>query len=146
KNDMPAQVEAVSDVIGVREDFRLRRVLLRPVPLLVQRLRERKRILHALDVATRTRITVPVPGAAHTTAGLEDPCRKAKPAQAMQHVHSGKARAHDNGIEIRSHFIGTLPSRCGSGTHGWCVFLDRRRRWRHWAAGARFEETRAPPI
>ena len=118
EHDMPAQIEAIGNMVGIGEDFRLRRVLLRPVPLLVQFLREGERILHALDVATRAGITVPVPGAADATAGLEHPCRKAKPAQAMQHVHSGKARTDDNGVENRPDFGRVRSSRCGVGSHG----------------------------
>src|SRR4029077_9833958 len=64
EQDMPAQVEAVGDVIGVAQNLRLRRVLLRPIPLLVELFGERERILHAFDVATRAGIAVPVPGAA----------------------------------------------------------------------------------
>ena len=114
EHDMPAKIEAIGDMVGVGEDFGLRRVFLRPVPLLVQFLREGERVLHALDVATRARIPVPVPGAADAAAGLEHPRRKAEPAQAMQHVHPGKARAHHDGVENRSNFGRAL--RVGS----WC--------------------------
>ena len=115
---MPAKIEAVGDMVGIGEDFGLRRVFLRPVPLLVQFLRERERILHALDVAARARIAVPVPGAADAAAGLEHPRRKAEPAQPMQHVHPGKARADHDGVENRSRFSGALPSGRGVGSHG----------------------------
>ena len=115
----PAQIETIGDMVGVGQDFRLRRVLLRPVPLLVQLLREGERVLHALDVAARARIAVPVPGAADAAAGLEHPRRKAEPAQAMQHVHPGKARADDDRVENRFRFERALrssPSR-GVGRH-----------------------------
>ena len=108
EQDVPAQVETVGDVVGVAQDLRLRRVFLRPVPLLVELFGERERILHALDVATRAGIAVPVPGAADTPAGLIDPRGEAEPAKAVQHVHSGKAGADDDGIEGRADFRRTL--------------------------------------
>src|ERR1700680_3623691 len=117
---MATKIEPIRNMVGVGQDLRLRRVLLRPVPLLVQFLREREGVLHALDVATSTGITIPIPGAAHAAAGLEHPRGKAKSAQAMQHVQSGKARAHDNRVENRSPFTGTLASSCGVGNHDRC--------------------------
>src|SRR5262249_32792032 len=91
------QVEAVGDVVGVFQDLGLRRIALAPAPFLLQLVRERIGILHALDVAARAGIAVPVPGASDARTLLEDTGRKAKPAQPMQHVHAGKARAdHDD--------------------------------------------------
>src|SRR6266446_683827 len=110
EHDVPAKIEAIGNMVGVGEDFRLRRVLLPPIPLLVELLGEGEGVLHALDVATWARITVPIPGAADATAGLKHPCRKAKPAQGMQHIHSGKARADDNRVENGSNFTGAFPS------------------------------------
>ena len=106
-------------MVGVSKDFRLRRIFLRPVPFLVQLLREGERILHALDVAARARIPVPVPGAADAAAGLEHPRRKAEPAQPMQHVHPGKTRADDDGVENRVRFERALPlsPNCAVGRH-----------------------------
>ena len=62
--DVGAQIEPVRDVVGVFQDFRLRRVALAPVPFLLQFVGERIGILHAFDVAARAGIAVPVPGAA----------------------------------------------------------------------------------
>jgi len=42
EHDLAAQVEAIGDVVGVSEDFRLRRIFLRPVPFLVQFFGERE--------------------------------------------------------------------------------------------------------
>ncbi len=92
------------DMIGVSEDFRLRRIFLRPVPLLVELFRERERILHALDVAARAGIAVPVPGAADTAAGLIDPRLKAEPAQPVQHIEAGETRADHDGVEFCADF------------------------------------------
>ena len=99
EHDMPAQIETVGDVVGISEDFGLRRIFLRPVPFLVQFFGERERILHALDIATRAGIAIPVPGAADAAAGLEHDGRKAEPAQTMQHIHAGKTGAHHHGVD-----------------------------------------------
>ena len=100
EHDLAAQVEAVGDMVGVSEDFRLRRIFLRPVPFLVQLLREREGILQALDVAAGAGIAVPVPGAANAAAGFENPCGEAEPAQPVQHVQAGKARADHDGVKL----------------------------------------------
>ena len=99
EHDLAAQVEAVGDVVGVSEDFRLRRILLRPVPFLVQFLREREGILHALDVAAGAGIAIPVPRPANAAAGFVNPRGESEPAQPMQHVQAGKARADHDGVK-----------------------------------------------
>jgi hypothetical protein len=78
--------------------------------------------------ATRTGIAVPVPGAADAATGLEHPRRKAEPAQAVQHVHSGKARADDDGVENRPDFSRAWTSGCGIGSHGSGRFPGLHRR------------------
>ena len=104
EHDLAAQVEAVGDVVGVSEDFRLRRILLRPVPFLVQLLGEREGILQALDVAAGAGIAIPVPRSANAAAGFVNPRGESEPPQPMQHVQAGKARADHDGIK-------TLPFR-----------------------------------
>src|SRR5262249_10533178 len=76
-------------------------------------------ILHALNVAARAGIAIPVPGAADAAALLKDPCRHAEPVQPVQHVHAGKACAdHDNVIArgLRGGWLGghgrILPENC----------------------------------
>ena len=69
--DVLAEVEAVGDVVGVGEDLGLRGVALGPLPLLLEVLVEAVGVLHALDVAARAGVAVPVPGAADAVAGLE---------------------------------------------------------------------------
>ena len=99
--DVRTQVEAVGDMVGVAQDFRLRRVALAPVPFLLQLVGEGIGILHALDVAACAGIAVPVPGAADAPALLVDAHRKALPAQPVQHVHAAKARAdHDDVVGL----------------------------------------------
>src|SRR5204862_106975 len=70
--DVVAQVEAIRDVVRVLEDLGLRCVALGPIPLLLELVGELVRVLHALDVAARARVAVPVPGAADATARLDE--------------------------------------------------------------------------
>ena len=100
EHDLAAQVEAIGDVVGVGEDFRLWRILLRPVPVLVQFLRKREGILQALDVAAGSGIAIPVPRPANAAAGFINPCSEAEPPQPIQHVQAGKARADHNGVKL----------------------------------------------
>src|SRR6267378_1396304 len=78
--NVAAQLEAVGDVVSVAEDLRLRRIPLGPNPLLLQLLRKLVGILHALYVAARAWVAVPIPGAADAASGLEDTHGKAHPA------------------------------------------------------------------
>src|SRR5438552_18641570 len=64
-----------------------------PGPVIVKRLgnllelvRERVRVLHALDVAAGAGIAIPVPGASDPVARLEDARREPERARAMEHV------------------------------------------------------------
>src|SRR6185312_12707142 len=59
---------------------------------------ERVRVLHALDVAARTWIAVPVPRTADAAACLEHARRHAKGAQAMQHVHAREAGTDNHNV------------------------------------------------
>src|SRR5229473_7392567 len=102
-------------MVGVSQNFVLRRVALAPVPFLLQFVRERIGILHALDVAACPRVAVPVPGAADVAALLIDPHRQSLPAQSVQHVHSGKARADYDDIVS---FSACGVAFAGNGLHG----------------------------
>ena len=99
--DMRPQREAVRDMARIVQDLGLAGVALAPVPFLLELARERVGILHALDVAARTRIAVPVPGPADVAALLEHARRKAERAQPMQHVEAGETRADHDGIVLR---------------------------------------------
>ncbi len=99
EHDLAAQVEAIGDVVGVSEDFRLRRIFLRPVPFLVQLFGEREGVLHALDIAAGAGIAIPVPGSADAAAGLKDPRVETEAAQPVQHVQAGKACADHDRVE-----------------------------------------------
>ena len=99
--DVGPQVETIGDVVGVFQNLGLRRVALAPVPFLLQLFGERIGILHALDVAARAGIAVPIPGAADARALLKNPRRHPLPAQPVQHVHTGKARTdHDDVVSL----------------------------------------------
>src|SRR6266404_5283444 len=62
--DIAPEVEAVSHMVDVTKDLRLRAVALGPLPFLLQLVREGIRVLHAFDIAATPRVAVPVPGAA----------------------------------------------------------------------------------
>ena len=97
--DVPAQVKTVSHMIGVGQNFRLRRVFFRPFPFLLQVVGKRIRILQAFDIAARAGITVPVPGAANPATAFIHPCRKAEFAQRVQHIHARESRADNDGVK-----------------------------------------------
>src|SRR5438477_11971012 len=63
--DVAPEVEAVSHMIDVAQDLRLRAIALGPMPFLLQLVREGIRVFHAFDVAATPRVAVPVPGAAN---------------------------------------------------------------------------------
>ena len=92
------QGEPVGDMVGVAQDIRLDGIALRPLPVLLQGVVELVGIEHALDVAARAGIAVPVPGAADPAAGFVDPRAKAGATQPVQQIHAGEAGADDNGV------------------------------------------------
>ena len=97
--DVAAQVEAVRDVIEVAQDLRLGRIALAPLPLLLELLRERVRVVHRLDVAAGAGVAVPVPRAADRVALLEDAHAEAEAAQTVQRVQAGEAGADDDRVD-----------------------------------------------
>ena len=60
---------------------------------------EAEAVLHALHIAARAGVAVPVPGPAQIRARLEDLHRKAQLAQPVQLVHPGDAGADDDRVE-----------------------------------------------
>src|ERR1700680_3366852 len=58
--DIAPEVEAVSHMVDVTQDLRLRAVALGPMPFLLQFVREGIRVFHAFDVAATPRVTVSV--------------------------------------------------------------------------------------
>ena len=104
--DVALEVETVRDVIGVAKDLRLAGVALAPLPVLLQVVGETVGILHALDIAARTGVAVPIPGAADAGARLEDRAAKAGSPQAMKHVKAGETGAHHNRVVTRVTYFG----------------------------------------
>src|SRR5450631_43044 len=117
--DIATEIKTVGDVIGVLQDLGLRRVALAPVPILLQLVRERIGILHALDIAACAGIAIPVPGTADIAALLVDLDGQSQSAQFVQHVHSGKTRAdHDDIVGLSACGVAFA----GSGLQGGHVF------------------------
>ena len=100
EGDVPAQVEPIGDVVGVAKDLRLTGVALRPFPFLLQFVGETVGVLHALDVAARAGVAVPVPGAADAVAGLEYAGAETGAAQPVQHVEAGETGAYDDHVGV----------------------------------------------
>src|SRR5262249_15405314 len=71
--NVPPQIEALGDVPQVIEDLRLGAITRPPAPILLEFRGKRVAVVDAFDVASRTRIPVPVPGPAHVWCGLEHP-------------------------------------------------------------------------
>ena len=97
--DVPEQIEALGNVVQIAQDLRLGRVALGPVPLLLERFRELIGVLHALHIAARPGVAIPVPGTADAGGGLEDLDRETELSQAMEHVEPGEAGSDDHGVE-----------------------------------------------
>ena len=99
--DVAAQIEAIGDVVEVPLDLGLLRVTTRPLPLLRQLRRERVAVVVALGVAPRAGIAVPVPRAADTVAGLEDPDAQVQVVtELVERVETGEARADHDDVEV----------------------------------------------
>src|SRR5437660_5880750 len=94
------EVEAVSHMVDVTQDLRLRAVALGPMPFPLQLLREGIRVFHAFDVAATPRVAVPVPGAANPATGLEATHLSAEFTQAIDRVETADAGADDDRIKI----------------------------------------------
>src|SRR5689334_15193211 len=98
--DVAPEVEAVSHMVDVTQDLRLRAVALGPMPFLLQLVREGIRVLHAFDVAATPWIAVPIPGAANAATGLEAMHFEAEFAQAVDRVETADSGADDDRIKF----------------------------------------------
>ncbi len=96
--DVTAQVEAVCDMVGIAQNLGLGRILFAPYPFLLQLFAERVGVVHALHVAARPGIAIPVPGATDIVGSLEHDGREPELPQSIKHVHAGKAGARDDGV------------------------------------------------
>ena len=104
--DVAAQIEAIGDVVQVRQNFRLPRIAFRPLPLLLQRFVEGIAVLHAFHVATRPWITVPEPRAANAVARLEDAHAESLLAQTVQQVETRKTGTDNDGVVVAVSGVG----------------------------------------
>ena len=73
------QIEPVRHMVQIRQDLGLRGEPLRPRPVALQVLVERVGVVDTFDVAARTGIAVPVPGAAHARAPPRCPAPSVPP-------------------------------------------------------------------
>ena len=94
-----SQFEAVRYVVGVLQDLGLGRVALGPLPLLLEPIGEAVGVLHALDVAARPGVAVPVPGAPYVARRPRRPASSDPGHAAVEHVHTGESGADDHGVE-----------------------------------------------
>ena len=103
KADIAAQIMAVSNVVGIGQDFRLPRKPLRPRPFLLQFTVKLIGILQTFNVAAGARIAVPIPGAANPVTGFNSRRRQAHLAQAIEQIHASKAGPNNNHIDTIRH-------------------------------------------
>src|SRR5438874_13517848 len=99
--DVAPEVKAVSHMVDVTQDLRLRAVALGPMPFLLQLVREGIRVLHAFDIAATTRVAVPVPGAANPATGLEATHFEAEFTEAIDRIETADSGADDDRIKFR---------------------------------------------
>ena len=98
--DVAAQVELVGDMVQIALGLGLAGEVLLPVPFVEQFLRKGIAVGPALGIEAGARIAVPVPGAADTRAGLEQPHLQAEFAQPVELIQPGNAGADDDGVKI----------------------------------------------
>src|SRR6266849_4239162 len=84
--DVAPEVEAISHMVDVTQNLRLRAVALGPRPFLLQLVREGIRVFHAFDVAATPRVAVP--GAANPATGLEAAHFEAEFTQAIDRIQA----------------------------------------------------------
>ena len=98
--DVAPQIEAVGHMLRVLQDLGLGGEAFAPLPFLLQPVVEGIRVLHALDVAARPGVTVPVPDPADVAGGFEYPCLQPELAGRVKHVETAEAGPHDHDVEI----------------------------------------------
>ena len=108
--DVGPEVEPVGHVIGVAQNLRLRRVALGPFPFLRKVVVELVAIEHALDVAARAGIAVPVPGSSDARRRVDRPRGQPHAPQLVEHVEPGEPGADDQRVESGRVSHGKRPS------------------------------------
>ena len=117
ESDVAPEVEPVDHVVEVALGLRLRREVLLPLPLVEQLLREEVGVGVALRVEARPGVAVPVPGATHAVARLEQLRGEARFTSAVELVDAGDAGADDQHVGIGRAPMRTLVG-LGSFRHG----------------------------
>ena len=125
KLDVRTQPVAVGHELEVVQDLRLRGVLLRPGPFLLQFRVEAVGVVRGGDVTAGPGIAVPVPRPADIARRVEDLRRQPELAQPVEHVQAGETGARYHHVELlgdRSRLVHEmLPGGTGTG--------ERRVRW-----------------
>ena len=103
---MPAQVEAVDDVVQIALGLGLRGEVLLPLPLVEELLGEEVAVGVALRVEAGTGVAVPVPGAADAVAGLEQQRGEPGVEGPVELVDPGDAGTHDEHVDVRGATFG----------------------------------------
>ena len=103
--DAAPQVVLVGDELEVPQDLRLCGVLLGPGPLRFELGVEGVRVVGGRNVASGTRVAVPVPGASHVVGGLQDPSGQAQCSEPMQEVEPGEPGAHHHDIDVTGSMV-----------------------------------------
>ena len=104
--DVLAQVEAVSNMVDVFQNLRLRGIALSPAPLLLQFGGKAVRIVITFHITARTGITVVIPDPAHAGSGFQHRHLFTHTAQAIQRPQPGKSGADDHCVH---HFHAVTP-------------------------------------
>src|SRR4029077_13273222 len=123
--DVRAQPVAVRHEPEVLQDLRLRGVLLRPGPLLLQFRGGTVGVVRGGDFTASAGVAVPVPRPADIACRFKDLHRQPELAQPVEHVQARETGAPHPRVELlgdRSRLVHeTLPGRTGTG--------ERRVRW-----------------
>src|SRR5262249_2976194 len=98
ERDVAGELEPVRHMIEVAQDLRLRRVLLGPLPVLLELGGERVGVRQTLHVAAGAGVAVPEPGAADAVGCLDDARAQAELAQPVELVQPGEAGSDDDGV------------------------------------------------
>ena len=94
-----AQIVLVGHEVGVPQDLGLGGIPLGPGPLGLQLGIPAVGVVDGQDVAPSARVTIPVPGAADTVAGLDHDGTESCVAHPLQLVHASEPRTHDHGVD-----------------------------------------------
>ena len=121
EGEVLAQLQPVRHQVQVLEDDRLARVALVQRPFLLQLGQERVGVVHALGVAPRARVAVPVPRAADALACLEAVHGEAHLAQLVHHVHAGEAGSDNNRVQP---VVGSINGRICLGLRHRCLLAS----------------------